>query len=92
MKHVSIVLLIVMASMASCAKMQQKEMTKESGTYTFQPKPLDDEWSKWLVGKWQATGGQPNKEGSAGVTIELGLNGQFLIMKSWAETGEITDV
>jgi hypothetical protein len=29
MKHVSIVLLIVMVSMASCAKMQQKEMAKE---------------------------------------------------------------
>jgi hypothetical protein len=91
MKHVSIILLIVMVSMASCAKMQQKEMTKESGTYTFQPKPLDDEWSKWLVGKWQATGGQPNEEGSAGVTIELGLNGQFLIMKTWAETEGMTD-
>jgi hypothetical protein len=58
MKHVSIVLLIVMVSMASCAKMQQKEMIKESGTPSFQPKPLDDEWSKWLIGKWEDTGGR----------------------------------
>ena len=57
MKHVSIILLIVIVNMASCV-MQQKEMVKESGTPSFQPKPLDDEWSKWLVGKWQATGGQ----------------------------------
>jgi hypothetical protein len=104
MKHVSIVLLIVMVSMASCAQMQQKEMVRESGTPSFQPKPLDDEWSKWLVGKWEVTGGrsdflggeleglgESNEEGSAGFTIESVLNGQFLIWKSWAETGEITD-
>ena len=104
MKHVSIVLFIVMVSMTSCAKMQQKEMAKESGTPSFQPKPLDDEWSKWLIGKWQVTRGQSdflggemeglgesNEEGASGFTIESGLNGQFLIMKSWAQTGEMTD-
>jgi hypothetical protein len=79
MKHVSIVPLIVMVSMASCAKMQQKEMVKESGTPSFQPKPLDDEWNKWLVGEWDG-----------GFKIEFGLNGQFLIMKGEAETGEMT--
>jgi len=88
MKHVSIVLLIVMVSMASCAKMQQKEMAKESGTYSFQPKPLDDEWSKWLVGKWEVTW----DHGAAGFTIESVLNGQFLIWKrSWDETDKMTD-
>jgi hypothetical protein len=104
MKNLSIMLLVVMVSMSSCAKMQEKEMAKESGSPSFQPKPLDDEWSKWLIGKWEVTGGksdflgdeleglgESNEEGAAGFTIELGLNGQFLIMKSWAETGEITD-
>ncbi|MHC4546779.1 MAG: hypothetical protein ACYSYL_20055, partial [Planctomycetota bacterium] len=100
-----IVLLIMMVSMTSCAKMQQKEMAKESGTPSFQPKPLNDEWSKWLVGKWQATGGhsdflgdewegsgESNAEGAAGFTIESVLNGQFLIWKSsWAETDGMTD-
>jgi hypothetical protein len=104
MKLVSIVLLIVTVSMASCAKMQQKETAKESGTPSFQPKPLDDEWSKWLIGKWKVKRGQSdflggelgglgesNEEGSGGFTIELGLNGQFLIWKSWDKTGEMTD-
>ena len=105
MKHVSIVLLIVMVSMASCAKMQQKEMAKESGTSSFQPKPLDDEWSKWLIGKWQVTygesdfladesegSGESNAEGAAGFTIESVLNGQFLIWKCiWSETDGMTD-
>jgi hypothetical protein len=104
MKHVSVVMIIVMVSMASCVKMQQKKMAKESGTPSFQPKPLDDQWSKWLLGKWQVTKGQsdflggemeglgePNEEGAGGFTIELGLNGQFLIWKSWARTDEMTD-
>jgi hypothetical protein len=103
MKHVSIVLLIVMVIMASCTK-QQKEPIKENGTSLFQPKPLDDEWSKWLVGKWQVAGGESeflgdeledlsesNEEGAGGFTIEFGLNGQFLIWTSWIETGETTD-
>ena len=103
MKHVSIVLLIVMVIMASCTK-QQKEPIKENGTSSFQPKPLDDEWSKWLIGKWQVAGGESeflgdelenlgelNEDGAGGFTIEFGLNGQFLIWTSWIETGETTD-
>ena len=35
--------------------------------------------------------GESNEEGSGGFTIELGLNGQFLIWKSWDKTGEMTD-
>jgi len=104
MKHVSIVLLIVMVSMASCAKMQEKKTAKEGGTYTFQPKPFDDEWNNWLIGEWVCRGESDwladesgkavkidvDEEGTGGFTIELGLNGQFLIMKGEAETGEMT--
>jgi hypothetical protein len=46
MKHISIVLLIVMVSMASCAINQEKEIAEESKPSSFQPEPLDDEWSK----------------------------------------------
>ncbi len=105
MKHVSIVLLIVMVSMASCAINQEKEIAEESKPSSFQPEPLDDEWNKWIVGEWKIVSGESDwltdesgkvakidlgELGAAGFTIELGLNGQFLIMKSWAETGEIT--
>ncbi len=79
MRHISIVLLIVMVSMASCATNQEKEIAEESKPSSFQPEPLDDEWSKWLVGEWDG-----------GFKIEFGLNRQFLIMKGEAETGEMT--
>ena len=79
MKHVSIVLLIVMVSLTSCAVNQEKEIAEETKSSFFQPEPLDDEWNKWLVGEWDG-----------GFKIEFGLNRQFLIMKGEAETGEMT--
>jgi hypothetical protein len=106
MKNLSIMLLVVMVSMVSCAKMQEKEMAKESGTPSFQPKPLDDEWSKWLIGKWEITAvhsdflgdesdasGESNAEVGVGggYTIEFRLNGQFVIWESWAVAGWMTD-
>ena len=104
MKKSSVILLVVMVSLSAYAINEEKETAKESGATSFQPKPLDDEWSKWLVGKWQATGGgseflgdeledlgESNAEVAAGFTIELALNGQFVIWKSWAQTSEMTD-
>ena len=108
MKRLSILLLVVAVSLSSCSKMQQKEMAKETvkegESASFQPKPLDDEWSKWLVGEWQTTGSHSdflgeesegsdasNVEVAAGFIIESVLNGQFLIWKSWNETGGMSD-
>ena len=91
MKHVSVVLLIVMVSMASCAINEEKETVKESVSTSFQPKPLDDDWFKWLVGQWEGSFESDVGTGKIRTKIELGLNGQFLIMKTEAKTTEITD-
>ncbi|MHC4132987.1 MAG: hypothetical protein ACYSSP_10690 [Planctomycetota bacterium] len=104
MKYVSIVLLIVMVSVSSCAINKDNEITKNSGSSTHQPKPLDDEWSKWLVGEWKIVSGESSVTGESGKVskidldeqgagvfkIEFGLNGQFLIMKGGSETSEMT--
>jgi len=106
MKRLSILLLVVMVSLTSCAINKTHEITKKNGSSTHQPKPLDDDWSKWLVGEWNVVSGESSVAdesgkvgkidleeqgtGAGGFKIELGLNGQFLIMKSWAETGEMT--
>jgi hypothetical protein len=89
MKRLSILLLVVMVSLSSCAINEEKETAKESGSTSIQPEPLDDEWNNWLVGKWVVR--VEGYAGEGGFKIELGLNGQFLIMKSWAEPGEMTD-
>ena len=81
MKRISILLLVVMVSLSSCAINQEKETAKESGSTSFQPRPLDDEWSKWLVGEWKGIIGLGGMKSEAWREIELGLNGQFLITK-----------
>jgi len=110
MKRLSILLLVVMVSVSSCAINEEKETAKESGSASFQPKPLDDEWSKWLVGEWNVVSGESSladesgkvskidldelkidvdKEGTSGLKVEFGLNGQFLIIRG--SSGEMTD-
>jgi hypothetical protein len=81
MKRLSILLLAVMVSLSSYAINEEKEMAKESRPSSFQPKPLDDDWSKWLVGEWKGTVGLGGIKSEARREIELGLNGQFLITK-----------
>ena len=96
MKRLSILLFVVMVSMASCTiqekgVVQEKEMAKESGTPSFQPKPLDDEWSKWLVGQWEGSAESDAGTGKLWTKIDFGLNGQFLIMNTECEITEISD-
>lgn len=104
MRRLSILLLVVIVSISAYAINQDKETAKESGSYSFQPKPLDDEWSKWLVGRWELTKGQSdflgadledlresNKKVTAEFTVRLGLNGQFLIMESHSNINEMSD-
>jgi len=55
------------------------------------PEALDDGWSRWIVGEWEGSGKSDAGTGKVRVKIELGLNGQFLIMKGEGEITEITD-
>lgn len=56
----------------------------------FFPQSLDDEWSKWMVGEWEGSGGSDTGQGRGIERIELGLNGQFLICRGEARITEIT--
>ena len=84
MRRLPIILLVVMLIVASCATSPPDKTAKQNGVGEFQPKPLDDDWSKWIVGQWVGL-----VEGDAGqgwsVTIEPALNGQFLIFRSEAD-------
>ena len=91
MKRLSIILLFAVVSVSSFAINEEKENAKESGSASFQPKPLDDDWFKWLVGQWEGAVESDVGIGKVRMKIELGLNGQFLIMKSEAEITEITN-
>ena len=91
MKRLSVILLAVMVILPSCAKIQEKEIAKDSAPSVFLPKPIDDDWSKWLVGQWEGSGESNAGKGKGWMQIELGLNGQFLIYKGEAEITQITD-
>jgi hypothetical protein len=81
------------------------EDLKEYGSPSFQPEPLNDEWSKWLVGEWKIYGqtewvagdleglDTSEMEGLGGGTakIDLDLNGQFLIINTEGEIPQMTD-
>jgi len=90
MKRLSIILLVVMVILSSCAINQKKEIAEERRSSMFLPKPIDDDWSKWLVGEWEGSGESDAGKGKGWEQIELGLNGQFLIMKGEAEITQIT--
>ena len=105
-KRLPIILLVVTVSLASCAINQETETAKEGGSASVQPKPLDDDWSRWLVGEWKVVSGESDwladesgkaveidvdEQWTSGFKVEFGLNGQFLIMRGQAETSELTD-
>jgi hypothetical protein len=75
--------------MTSCAINQEKS-AKEGMPSAFQPKPLNDDWSKSLVGEWESSGESNAGKSKGWAKIELGLNGQFLIKKGEAKITEIT--
>jgi hypothetical protein len=92
-----------MVSLSSCAINEEKETAKESGSASFQPEPLNDDWSKWLIGEWEVISGESwvadesgkvskidvDEQGAGSFKIEFGLNGQFLITRG--SSGEMTD-
>ena len=95
MKRLPTILLVAIVSVSSLVSIssfainEEKETAKESGSASFQPKPLDDEWSKWLVGQWEGSVESDVGTGKFRTKIEFQLNGQFLIMKSEGETSEM---
>ncbi len=97
MRRLSIVLAAAMLIVASCATNQekkaaespasQKEGVEAGAPILVPPKPLDDTWSRWLVGQWDCAaesdipGFKKWVRGSGQMTVELGLGGQFLLTK-----------
>jgi hypothetical protein len=90
MKKLLFISLFIAVILTSCAVNREKETAKENRPSAFLPKPIDDDWSKWLVGEWEGSGESNAGKGKGRVQIELGLNGQFLIMKGEAEITKIT--
>lgn len=97
MRRLSVVLAAAIPIMASCATNQekkaaespanQKENVEAGAPILVPPKPLDDTWSRWLVGQWDCSaesdipGFKKWVRGTGQMTVELGLGGQFLLTR-----------
>jgi hypothetical protein len=73
----------------SQAPVKQQPTTERKKT-AFNPMPLDNEWTRWIVGDWVGTGESDAGSGRGTVHVELGLNGQFLIFTGESEVTNIS--
>lgn len=55
------------------------------------PAQLESDWSSWLIGEWIGTGEGAAGKGQHLMTVELGLGGQFLLMKYISRITEMSD-
>jgi hypothetical protein len=85
----SILLLAVALCFALPLLSQEKDAAKEAKQAMFLPKPLDDDWNRWIVGQWEGAGDSDPGKGKGLVKFELGLNGQFLIERGEAVITEV---
>ena len=80
MKRLSIIIIVVITSVALC-EILQEDWAKE-GMSTFKPpRALDNKWSKWLVGEWEGTSVSVVGNGKDWMKVEKALDGQFLILR-----------
>lgn len=66
-------------------------MTTGNEQHVFNPKPLDDNWTKWFVGTWEGTGESTAGQGCGVLRVELDLSGQFLICRGEARITSMTE-
>jgi len=103
-----VVLSVISRAMISCAgeqraetaeraMEQKKKSVQESVPSLVPPKPLDDEWSRWLIGEWESSaesdlpGFKSWVKGTGQMKAELGVGGQFLIVTKQGEVAQISE-
>jgi hypothetical protein len=107
MRKLLIVLAVAMLAAASCAVDQDKDAARapadqegatEMGALDLTPpRPLTDEWSRWLVGQWDCMaesdlpGFKAWVKGRGQMNAELTLGGQFLLIRKEGRMTRISD-
>ena len=107
MQRLLMVLSIVALGVASCAvdqdnKVVESPVVREQTTEVDEvalapPGPLDDEWSRWLVGEWEVfaesdiEGYKRWVRGAGMMNAEMGLRDQFLIIRKEGRITRISD-
>jgi hypothetical protein len=58
----------------------KQQPAAQRGNTAFNPLPLDNEWTRWIVGDWEGTGESDAGSGRGSLHIGLGFNSRFLII------------
>jgi hypothetical protein len=90
MNRPSLLLLVLVATLALPLMSQEKQTAKEPKRPMFLPPPLADEWTKWIVGEWEGSGQSDTGHGKGIERFELALSGQFLISRGEAKITKMT--
>ncbi|MBN1508891.1 MAG: hypothetical protein JW955_18740 [Sedimentisphaerales bacterium] len=107
MGRLTVPLIAITLVAASCAVHQnqraagpfedQDKSVETSGLSLTPPKPLDDDWSRWLVGQWDCLaesdtpGFKVSVKGRGQMNVEMGLGGQFLLIRMEGKMAQISD-
>jgi hypothetical protein len=107
MRRLLVVLSVAMLSMASCATNRdrkavesaadQRDVAEPNALGLAPPGPLDDNWSRWLAGEWECSaesdipGYKGWVKGKGLMNAELGLGGQFLIVRKEGQMVEVSE-
>jgi hypothetical protein len=107
MKGLTILLAAALAVVASCAMEQEKKVAdppagpegaaETSGVGLEPAGPLDDEWSRWLVGRWDISaesdipGFKLWVKGRGQMNAEMALGGQFLMIRMEGKMAQVSD-
>lgn len=91
MKKSFAIILVILVCLSSNVISQENETKKEDKTFQFQPKPLADDWNKWLIGEWEGVAESDAGTAKFLIKIDFGLNGQYLIMESESKITELSN-
>jgi hypothetical protein len=95
MTRLCVMLSILGLSVVSCATNQETPDAEQDVLALEPPGPLDDDWSRWIVGQWEVTAESDLAQfkswvkGRGRMNAEPVLGGQFVVVTS---AGQITEL
>ena len=90
MKRTFVVLLTLMAFTALPMLAQEKEKPKEAAPSMEPPKPLADDFCKWMIGEWEGWSTSPMGKSKDWQKVEMGLDKQFVMTHYNSKMTEMT--
>ncbi len=90
MQHRLSLLLVIIFLLALPLAAQESEKSEE-GMSMMPPKPLADDWHKWLVGEWEGESETTMGKTKDWMKVEWGPGKQFLVMHYKGKTIEVNE-